>query len=666
MEGGLVINVAPAGDNAGFVSATFRDPLISDAWAVTRRISPRSFVRVAVLDVRDEPQTGYPVTRRLTEPAPAESVPWAVLLADRHGLFRLLCFDLDAHGVAHPGQAAADAGWLIAQLERLGLPYVACESGPSGGRHVWLALAEPATPDLVGRLGRHVRFVCRSLDIGMLHNPATGCARPPGAPHRDGGRSTVIAGDVDALLHPSVTLDQLRALDAAALAASPHGTNVDDLPGEALAPAPETVVQLRRDGDGRRYLPGSVRPLPRRCREALAADTGAGDASVRLWHVLTGYAAARRRYSEVVALLRAGSPALEHVRSARVGSLRLPRPALAAEQLLARQWERAVEQVSTSPVQRFDDAAADSDFAQRAAAVTDAVRQLQEAADASPGRWLSGSRPAGQRLVYDALCLIALSCLQTTVDASIRRISSLTPVGRTAVADALQDLTAAGLISLAADAANGDSASWTLVIHTPSKDIRTQAAPARHPDPLLPPDPANAGPTERAALAAELGHRLTLSRHDVFLGRVTGGHPLGFRAAYLYSRIHDALGNIDQNDPQAALLAEHGLIQWTNQHWRRTDVDRRDAAAKRLAVQAALADRDARYAVERAVWAWWQAEHEWMRAPRRTPASRRPPLTQLSLVGGASWPAHPRGPDGRADYRTARRELIDKGAPAAA
>lgn len=79
-----------------------------------------------------------------------------------------------------------------------------------------------------------------------------------------------------------------------------------------------------------------------------------------------------------------------------------------------------------------------------------------------------------------------------------------------------------------------------------------------------------------------------------------------------------------------------------------------------LDVDGRLQERAARYMVERELWAWWQAEETWMRAPRRTHPSRRPGPGQLALVpdfGTNAYGAHPRDANGRADYRTARALL---------
>src|SRR5690606_40761256 len=66
--------------------------------------------------------------------------PWAVYLAGPDNRFRLLAFDLDAKTPA--ADPDHDANVLAGHLTAAGIEHVICESGPGGGRHVWVALTE--------------------------------------------------------------------------------------------------------------------------------------------------------------------------------------------------------------------------------------------------------------------------------------------------------------------------------------------------------------------------------------------------------------------------------------------------------------------------------------------------------------------------------------------
>lgn len=170
-------------------------------------MSPRPRVRVAVVDAYGTVLNDYR-DRAIGTAAPER--PWAVYLAGPDKRFRLLAFDLDAHG--DPAAAARDADVLGGLLRDVGLPYVLCESGPTGGRHLWVGLAESVDAETVATLARLTKHLCPTLDLSPLSNAVTGCVRPPGAPHRAGGHSTVLSGDLDALRAPTATAAQVRAL----------------------------------------------------------------------------------------------------------------------------------------------------------------------------------------------------------------------------------------------------------------------------------------------------------------------------------------------------------------------------------------------------------------------------------------------------------------------
>src|SRR5664279_6099966 len=97
---------------------------------------------------------------------------------------------------------------------------------PGRGRHVWVARAEPVTAAVVAGIAHGLAGMLPSLDTAPLLNSRTGALRPPGAPHRSGGTSQVIAGDIRTLLHPTagtcqvLTLAGLITHDQAAAAAA--------------------------------------------------------------------------------------------------------------------------------------------------------------------------------------------------------------------------------------------------------------------------------------------------------------------------------------------------------------------------------------------------------------------------------------------------------------
>ncbi len=620
----------------------------ADAWALTGAVSPRRLVRVADVDAYGQVANTY--TRRAGTDGPRPGAPWAVYLADDAGAFRLLAFDFDAG----KGDPAADAATLCGWLDRAGLPHVLACSGPSGGRHVWLALTDSLHAGTVDTLARLVRARLPSLDIAPLANAVTGCVRPPGSPHRAGGTSRVLAGDLATLTSPTVT-------------AAGVGRLLEQLAGDR--PEPQTpldpAARLPTDRAGRLYLPGVRRELPPASAAALAADqtavgkAEAADASAVLRTVLTGAVAARWRCTDVAALV-ARSPGLEHLRSQGQGpgQPRRVRSPAESRRVLARQWDRAVRWVAAHPRACVDE---DPTFEPRAAALAELVDAVQARADAAAGRWAGPGGPADRR-VLDAICVLSLQSMSGPVEADIRRLGLLCGIGRETARTALLRLARDGWLARHCPADGPRAASWILCQGLSTlTDVpgRSQADPR----------PPGAGAAERNRWITLLRTRLSAAVHDVF----TPAGGLGHATGQLYATLTAAPASIgqlahrlgctaDEAGYRLGLLRAARLARCTPAGWCVVRVDRRDRAALHLGVAGRLAERARRYALEREAWAWWGEELAWMHAPRRTPASRRPGLGQLTVVeAGGTPPArapHPRRVDGRADFAAARQALL--------
>lgn len=106
----------------------------------------------------------------------------AVMVHGADGKVSTLCLDLDT-SKALQSVVDADAAAIGSLLASCGLKYVADHS-PSGGRHIYIPLAErlPAEDarEIVEALG--TRF--HSLDPGPHQNLTDGCIRPPGSLHK--------------------------------------------------------------------------------------------------------------------------------------------------------------------------------------------------------------------------------------------------------------------------------------------------------------------------------------------------------------------------------------------------------------------------------------------------------------------------------------------------
>jgi hypothetical protein len=604
-------------------------------------------VRLAAVDAYGQVLNQYVGHRRVSGEQPDR--PWAVYLAGTDQRFRLLCFDLDAKSAGTTPAAERDADVLAGLLVDVGLDVVVCQSGPAGGRHVWTALAESVDPETVATLARLARHLCPTLDLSPLSNPATGCVRPPGSPHRSGGSSTVLHGDVTTLTAPRGTVAQVIAL------VRRLAQLVDDTE-PAQAPTQHTPLPL--DQHARLYLPGPRRPLPAVSASALREDAASGDASAVLWRILIGAAAARWHHSDIAALADS-APGLEHVRTYRDRGQRLARTGADAARVLHRQWDKAVTYVATTDRQIGDDPTFDT----RAGAVAAHVRAAQTRADAAAGRWVHGGGPADRR-VLDVLCVLALQGVVSCVEADTRRLALLAGIGRETARTALQRLAADGWISLTQAAAGARAAHWTItpspVIHREPDEDRSQADPRAE----------GAGAADRSALLATLSARSAAAAHDLF----THGPALGHLAGNTYARttsqpqdLAELARSIGSTAGAAARtldrLTSIGVLLRGKEGWRRPARDRRRVAAVELGVEGRLAGRSRRYSVERELWAWWQAEASWMQAPRRPDARHRPSRGQLSLLpedGTHAYGPHPRRLDGRLDWRQARRIVEDE------
>lgn len=626
-------------------------PQQPDPWLLTQTISPRPTVRVATVDAYGEILNQYASTQRVG-PTPPET-PWAINLTGPDRTFRLLCFDHDAKTPGAAAAAARDAEVTAGLLAHAGLEPVVCASGPGGGRHVWTALAEPVDAETVATLARLTKHLCPTLDLSPLTNAAAGCVRPPGAPHRAGGASEVIAGSVAALIHPTGTAAQVRAV-------------LEDVAQRIETAEPAHVPDARRplpvDAHRHRYLPGPRRPLPRTSAAALDEDAAMGDASAVLWRILLGAAASRWRYEDVAALI--DRPGMAHVRSARDRGHRIPRTPADSAAILTRQWDKAVQHIAASPRRTEGE---DPTFDERAGAIAAHVRKVQQRADASAGRWTTPAGPTDRR-VLDALCLLALQGLTASVEADIRRLGLLAGIGRETARTGLLRLAQDGWISQHSPAEGVRAARWTIAppaaVHNSPIEGRSQA------DPRAPRTPT--GAADRTTLLATLSARLTDAAHDAF---TPGAH--GHHAGNLYARTSQApqspadLAHLTGASLPRTLralerLAEDGVLLVGPDGWRRPSRDARAAAATRHGTSGRLEQRARTYALERDLWTWWQAEQAWMRAPRRTPAQRRAGYGQLAIIPTpetTSYGAHPRRADGRADYRAARAIRLEDHRP---
>jgi hypothetical protein len=635
------------------------------AWSLTRtlvRTTRRRTVRAAARDAGGEFVNEYPIAHQLHHGAP--DGPWAMYLAEPEGGFRYLCFDLDAKG----GNPVRDTQRLTRWLDELAIAHLVCVSGPSGGRHVWIALTAAADPDQVSTLARRAKLLLPSLDLSPLSNPARGCVRPPGAPHRAGGISEPL-GEVSVLLSPSTTPAQLAQLDALLEDAGL------ELPAVETAP----LRGMDADSDGHPRLKGARRGLSSRIRSMLEQPPLAENASYTMRQIFVATANARWSFEDVLQLART-APALEHARTQRGARGRVPRTEAGFCRAVSYVWAGAVQFAAANPAEHTP--GADEDYPEREKAVLAALGRLQEAAAATPGLWgqdrasraqRAARGSASRRAVLDALTLYMAQAVRLDVEADIRRLAKDTGYGRTAVWTALR--------ALSAPTVDGEPESaWIVrtadpeVPHGARYRLSERFSTGNH-DPkrtqVLAPPPTVVPP--RDVLVRELGARLASLAHDVF----SSPRSLGRSAGILYTLLpKGSSATVDELAPRAGMsgartrrllhrLHTHGLARIDSGRWRAGAADR-DQVAEALGVAGYLEARGIRYDLERQVWAWWQAEITWMQKPHTAKRGSRPAATALPLVG-ADRPGtnrYPRGPDRRGDHKTAAQLVRRKREPA--
>lgn len=630
-----------------------------DGWALTRALSPRDTVRVAVPEDQDGSWSNlYAATADVAGPRPAG--PWAMYLADRDG-YRYLCFDLDAGR----GNAAHDAGRLSLWLDELNIDHLVAVSGPAGGRHVWIGLDEATDPRLIRELADLAGSLLPSLDKSPLSNPDTGCVRPPGAPHRHGGASVLEHGAIATLTRAATTVEDLALLRAFLV----------DAGATVPSPAVSIIRGMARDDNGHPYLIGRRREPSARVRALLAAPPAA-DTSTTQAAVLAGLARARWRYSEVAALLE-HSPAFEHARTRPARGGRTAVHHAGALRRLAADWQRTVYYVAANPIAGDGD---DREFQERATAVTAAVRAVEEHANAMPGLWgLDGpSRPArsrrgrySHRAVLRAVCLYLVQAARDVVEVDVRRLAQDTGYGREACRLALIALSTphdeshpeSGWLVRVDEAEGVHGATYRLSTRFSTEaDDRKWSQAATRPSPTR-------GTDSRTWWLNELATALSALAHDTFaapgsLGRTAGRAYAALSPAAARPLVDVAASSgmsVEQTRRSLRRLARHGLAMRETAGWLRAEEDQRERVAIELDVHGYLRARRDRYDVERGTWAWWQAEMTWMRRRHKRRRRRRAP-TGVALFAQndrPDYPKYPRRAGGGFDHAAARALIRD-------
>jgi len=172
-------------------------------------------------------------------------VPAAVSLYSREGTARCLAADLDV-GRGNVERVQADAATLAELVAGCGGRTITDRS-PSGGRHVYMLLAEPVPFGQMRRVAFALAALLPSMDATPMLNVTAGCIRPPGAVHKTCG--------VQELLTPWPAVQEA--------AAAPNPPAVWGRLVEALAPQLK-ALEVGTPDEAAEPKPGPVRNAGRR------------------------------------------------------------------------------------------------------------------------------------------------------------------------------------------------------------------------------------------------------------------------------------------------------------------------------------------------------------------------------------------------------------------
>lgn len=586
---------------------------IPKAWAVTQDLSVRTRIRTYRPDGRGgwlNATRNTPIGRR-----PPRS-PWAVYLADDHGRYHALCFDFDAHHSQEETiQAEQDARECAALLERHGIGALTCVSGPSGGRHVWTASLDGLDPALVSSIAMGLKLMLPTLDPTPLLNPRTGCARPPYSPHRLGGASTPIQGDIDRLLLPDSHEDQWRSLE--------HTIRIETA-ARANTTRPTTDGRRDRRGApvdryGHPWIPGRRREPSRMIRSLIDTPCLPGeDRSARMWRILIACAIGHWTLKDVLVL--ADKPGMAHARTRRdPNGIEHKRPIQGPGGTLTvirDDWRRAVNAAMRMRRRQGDD----PQWPAKADRTNTIAAGVLRAAMVRPERFARGGGPADLR-VLAALCLYAVRACTTAIQADIRRLAIDTGIGRETARCALKRLEHDGWISQTSHAQSREADTWKIG-GTATKDDHFGHARSQMNMP-----PAQ----QRDQLIRRINLWLNICSHDAFTGQPEWLHAGNQYATHLLqeSATHAA--------PRIPLQALDGQARL------RGTLGRTQA-------------RELLYERERLAWDWWLSELAWMKAPAAIHHHRETTLLPDMLKG--RFPAMPRTPRRRVDWKQAAARVL--------
>lgn len=584
----------------------------TDAWDLTRELSVRDTIRVYTRHGGAYTNTTRETSISKKEPAS----PWAMYLAWDNS-YQYLVFDIDNH-TDNPLQANSDLNKLQQVLDKHHIEYLVCSSSNNGGYHIWIALIDSISAQLARHLAFTASRIYPSLDPTCLLNPATGCVRPPLSPHWKKGKSRIIYGNLNTLLTPTVTEQQILTL-------------LDTLTSVSASMPTETEQTIQTnssnhsDSDGMPYIPGVPQPLSHTAMTALRAPvTQHTDTSVRLYQITLSAVRNHWTYNQYIDYIQSNTraPGFTHAYTRRnAQSTRITRDTHGSNsmlQVVARMWRKAYTTITNGNTQFTG---SDSEFLHRSHTT---IHTIENVVAWNMTRSLRGTGQATDQRVLNTLSLFALQAHRLTIQADSRRIALTCGISRQAASTSLKRLMSQGLISLTRKAEGRLAHTYTIHTMKNSTNTRLTVSQCENLDTSeYAPSPATLS-TVRQSLLSMLTSWLQITSHD----------------ACTYHGIGIKNGN---------KLATQHLDNPVNPTYL-------DQLAHQLGCAGITATREATYTLERALWAWWTQELTYLTAPAATRTGRAT-VKQHDTISQLTQRRYPRTTAHTPNYQRAKQLL---------
>jgi DNA-binding transcriptional ArsR family regulator len=355
----------------------------------------------------------YPTSADVEQAAEGQPVAMSLTRAGTwlNPVFVTLPWDLDAKKYGAEAVALAEA-LFSSFFESCGVAMVAATSGPDGGRHLWTACPEGLPKALVDRIAAASYELAPGVFDTSVWSRGQAAVRPPGAPHRNGGRSRLDAetpADIDVAIELMRAGTPRAAFELLAERLEEAAAERRALVGDCGQPAPASPAADDPEAKSRPFhidpVTGQASGLKRSKRVHTSFSTEAAmarilepydDPSANCARVLVGLVLHGWQLADIAAVADSAA-GLEHLRSERIKAGASARRRLGKaerEMRLRRQVDKAVRYAALLPAPTSP--AEEDQAGEQRRLVEVAVCLAIELIDGEePGRWGGRYRPSG-------------------------------------------------------------------------------------------------------------------------------------------------------------------------------------------------------------------------------------------------------------------------------